>query len=137
MEVTSRIRSILHILLQAEGAVTDQEIADQLHISKRTVLRETDEIARLLEKYGLTFVRKKGEGSRIEGTSEQKQELSRALSRETGLTVTDMERRRSLLKLELLKNAEPQKLFYYSDLFGVSEATISNDLEALMPWAEE
>ncbi|WP_024866165.1 helix-turn-helix domain-containing protein [Butyrivibrio sp. FCS014] len=51
--------------------------------------------------------------------------------------VSDKEKRRNLLKLELLRNREPQKLFYYSDMFGVSEATISTDLEAINDWVQE
>jgi hypothetical protein len=67
MELTPRIRQILIYLLEAEQSATDSEVADALGVSKRTILREADYIAGILKSYGLTLVRKKGEGSLIEG----------------------------------------------------------------------
>lgn len=42
--------------------------------------------------------------------------------------------RRKRLILEILKEKGLRKLFYYSNQFGVSEATISTDLEAVEKW---
>ncbi len=137
MDMTPRIRQILNFLLTKKSTVTDQEIAEALGISKRTVLREMEEVGRIIKEHGLTYVRKKGEGSRIEGEEEQKEALRRKLAEGTDTTETDKTRRRNRLRLELLRSPEPRKLFYYSNLFGVSEATISNDLEALDKWATE
>ncbi len=137
MELTPRIRQILIYLLGAEQPVTDSEVADALGVSKRTILREADYIGSILKSYGLTLVRKKGEGSQIEGDREKKEELLMMVKARKEQVVSDKEKRRNLLKLELLRNREPQKLFYYSDMFGVSEATISTDLEAISGWAKE
>lgn len=41
------------------------------------------------------------------------------------------------LTLEILKEKELRKLFYYSSRFQVSEATISADLEAIEGWATQ
>lgn len=43
----------------------------------------------------------------------------------------DKEERQELLCLELLRTKDIQKLFYYSNKFQVSEATISHDLDDL------
>ncbi len=137
MELTPRIRQILIYLLGAEQPVTDSEVADALGVSKRTILREADYIGSILKSYDLTLVRKKGEGSQIEGDREKKEELLMMVKARKEQVVSDKEKRRNLLKLELLRNREPQKLFYYSDMFGVSEATISTDLEAISGWAKE
>ncbi len=137
MELTPRIRQIILYLLNAEQPATDSEVADALGVSKRTILREADYISSILKGYDLTLVRKKGEGSQIEGPSEKKAELLEAVRSHSDQIISDKEKRRELLKLELLRNREPQKLFYYSDMFGVSEATISNDLEAISSWAQE
>ena len=137
MELTPRIRQIILYLLNAEQPATDSEVADALGVSKRTILREADYISGILKGYDLMFVRKKGEGSQIEGSAENKQRLLEAVKSHSDQIVSDKEKRRELLKLELLRNREPQKLFYYSDMFGVSEATISNDLEAISEWAKE
>ncbi len=137
MELTPRIRQILIYLLGAEQPATDQEVADALGVSKRTILREADYIGNILKEYDLTLVRKKGEGSQIEGSSEKKRELLETVRNRKEQIISDKDKRRNLLKLELLRNREPQKLFYYSDMFGVSEATISTDLEAISQWAGE
>ncbi len=137
MELTPRIRQILIYLLGAEQPATDQEVADALGVSKRTILREADYIGSILKNYDLTLVRKKGEGSQIEGSSEKKKELLDVVRAKNEQIISDKEKRRTLLKLELLRNREPQKLFYYSDMFGVSEATISTDLEAISQWIGE
>ena len=137
MELTPRIKQILLILIGADKPVTDQELADSLGVSKRTILREADYITDVAAHYHLNLIRKKGEGSLIEGSDEDKQILVDAINAKSELVVTDKERRRNLLKLELLRNREPQKLFYFSNLFGVSEATISSDLESLTDWANE
>ncbi len=135
--LTPRIKQILIYLLNAEQPATDSEVAAALGVSKRTILREADYIATILKDYGLTLVRKKGEGSQIEGDDDRKQELLKELMEKKEQIVSDKEKRRNLLKLELLRNRDPQKLFYYSDMFGVSEATISTDLEAINDWITE
>ena len=137
MELTPRIRQILIYLLGAEHSATDQEVADALGVSKRTILREVDYISGILNAYDLKLVRKKGEGSFIEGSAEDKDRLLSVVREKREDAVSDKEKRRSLLKLELLRNREPQKLFYYSDMFGVSEATISHDLDAISGWFSE
>ena len=137
LELTPRIKQILIYLLNAEQPATDSEVADALGVSKRTILREADYIAGILKSYDLKLVRKKGEGSQIEGDTGRKQELLKALKEKKDQVISDKAKRRNLLTLELLRNREPQKLFYYSDMFGVSEATISTDLEAINDWISE
>ena len=137
MELTPRIRQILIYLLEAEQSATDSEVADALGVSKRTILREADYISSILKSYDLTLVRKKGEGSLIVGDESKKAELLKIVKARKEQVISDKDQRRNLLKLELLRNREPQKLFYYSDMFGVSEATISTDLEAINDWISE
>ncbi len=137
MEITPRIKQIIINLIGANRPMTDQELAEALGVSKRTILREADYVSEVVKGHGLDLIRKKGEGSFIQGSEEAKQELLSAVSQKKELVVTDKEKRRNLLKLELLRNREPQKLFYFSNLFGVSEATISTDLDALEKWTKE
>lgn len=47
------------------------------------------------------------------------------------------EERRKRLILELLRDKSPRKLFYFSSLLDVSEATVSNDLDAIEEWFEK
>ncbi len=137
MEITPRVKQIIIHLLSVKQPLADREIADALGVSKRTILREADSVSEVLEKYNLKLIRRKGEGSVIEGTNADKKAILEEISNQRELVVTDKERRRNLLKLELLRNREPQKLFYYSNMFGVSEATISTDLDAIEDWARD
>ena len=42
-----------------------------------------------------------------------------------------------VLLFELLRDRTPRKLYYYSRLLDVSEATIGSDMEALAPWLKQ
>ncbi|MBE5890052.1 MAG: PRD domain-containing protein [Lachnospiraceae bacterium] len=138
MNMTTRIHQILNILLDSRGqSLTDQKIADQIGVSKRTVLREMDSISEVLREYGLVLDRKKGEGSRILGDEEARDKLRRFLDEQKPADPAEKEIRRNQLLLLLLGSKEPQKLYYYAQKLGVSEATISMDLEAVEPWIEE
>jgi len=44
------------------------------------------------------------------------------------------EERRKHLLFELLRDREPRKLYYYSEMLGVSETTVANDMEVLGEW---
>jgi mannitol operon transcriptional antiterminator len=46
----------------------------------------------------------------------------------------NIEERRDRLILELLKQEEPQKIYYYSSILKVSNGTISNDLDNIEKW---
>lgn len=50
---------------------------------------------------------------------------------------TDKQNRRRYLLFEILRDRTPKKLFYYSQLLGVSEATAASDMEALAPWLQK
>ena len=137
MDITPRTKQIIINLLSVKHPLTDSELAEALGVSKRTILREADYVSDALSDYNLELVRRKGEGNTIEGSEDDKRAILEAFSTLGEMVVTDKERRRNYLKIELLRNREPQKLFYYSNKFGVSEATISNDLDAIEDWAKE
>ncbi len=137
MELTLRIKQIIAYLLRAEHPATDGEVAEALGVSKRTILRETDYISSALKEYNLELVRKKGEGTQIIGSEENKKKLLDIITSHKSHEITDKEKRRNFLKLELLRNREPQKLYYFSNMLGVSEATISTDMEEISKWAKE
>lgn len=137
MEITPRIKQIITNLIDAEEPLSDQRIADSIGVSRRTVLREMDYLGSVLESFGLELVVIKGEGREIKGSDDDKKALRERLLLEGNDTGSDKEQRRNFLKLELLRNSEPKKLFYFSNVFGVSEATVSTDLDAIEGWAEE
>lgn len=134
MEFTPRIKQILQILIEAEQPVPEQQIADSIGVSKRTVQREFEYIESGLKEYQLSLEKKKNVGVWIDGNSMDLENLAGELAEVRESKTTDKEIRRKYLICELLRERIPKKLYYFSELFGVSEATISNDLEAVSDW---
>ncbi|MBO5055327.1 MAG: BglG family transcription antiterminator [Lachnospiraceae bacterium] len=134
MEFTSRLKQILSILLKEQEAMPVKILADRMGISKRTVQRELEAINYALKDYEVSFMSKTGVGVWLEGSSGEKERLLTDISSGDNYDVTNREERRKRLILEILKEKGLKKLFYYSSQFGVSEATISSDLDAAGEW---
>ena len=137
MEFTPRIQQILKILLDTSEPVSKQEIADELGVSKRTVQREFEYLEICIKKYHLKLVNQKGKGVALRGKDEDIEKLRDSVGDETMPDAADREGRRRRLLFELLRDRTPRKLFYYSQMLGVSEATAGSDMDALYPWLEE
>ncbi|MDD2978926.1 MAG: BglG family transcription antiterminator [Hespellia sp.] len=134
MGFSTRIKQILIVLLQEAEPVSVQYLAEKIGVSKRTTQRELGYIDSDLKHYPLTFMSKTGVGVWLEGTAEEKEQLLHKLLQGDQFDVMNKEERRKRLILEILRDKGLKKLFYYSSQFQVSEATISNDLEAIEPW---
>ncbi|HAB95166.1 MAG TPA: hypothetical protein DCF49_10525 [Lachnospiraceae bacterium] len=137
MEFTPRIQQILKILLTRKEPVSKQEIADELGVSKRTVQREFEYLELCIRKYQIGLVNQKGKGVVLKGTKENLSKLSDRLGGQQYPDAADRDGRRRRLLFELLRDRTPRKLFYYSQMLGVSEATAGSDMDALCPWLEE
>lgn len=134
MELTPRMKQILQVLLKEPDAVSVKNLAEQIGVSRRTVQRELESIQTPLKAYELTFESKTGVGIWIEGSDAQKERLLAVCSVGDDYDVSNREERRKRLVLEILKEKGLRKLYYYSSQFGVSEATVSADLEAVEGW---
>ncbi len=137
MDFTPRMRHILRILLSSNGPVSKQELADELGVSKRTVQREFEYVSLNIQKYNLNLENVKGKGVSLSGDPQDLSALRESLGDDLYPDAADREGRRRRLLFELLRDRTPHKLFYYSDLLGVSEATAASDMDALCPWLEE
>ncbi|WP_313134346.1 BglG family transcription antiterminator [Anaerocolumna sp.] len=137
MTLSPRLRQILFIMLKENQIISVQKLADEIKVSKRTVQRELEDVDVSLSKYGLSLQSKTGIGIWLEGDSDNKESLLSKLEEEDMIDSGDIEERRKLLILEILKDLSPKKLYYYGNIFGVSEATISNDMEAIQTWFEQ
>ena len=137
MEFTPRIQQILRILLSSRGPVSKQEIADELGVSKRTVQREFEYLELCIRKYQLGLENHKGKGVVLKGDPENLEKLSEKLEGQQYPDAADRDGRRRRLLFELLRDRTPRKLFYYSQMLGVSETTAGSDMDALCPWLEE
>lgn len=134
MILSQRLIQIFTILLNEEKVVSVKKLADDVKVSKRTVQRELDNTQGFLSKYGLSLNTKAGTGIWMEGEQNSKKQLLEELQSRETFDYIDKEKRRNGLILEVLKDREPKKLYYYRNIFGVSEATISNDMEAIEYW---
>lgn len=134
MEFTPRVRQILLVLLTQTEVLPAKDLAQKIKVSKRTVQRELEYIGYLLKSYHITLCSKTGTGIWLEGEDSRKQILLTQLENQDNRDFADKSERRKNLQLELLKDQEPKKLYYYANLFSVSEATISKDMEYLEPW---
>lgn len=133
-ELSPRLQDIVRVLLLEKNPMPVKVLAEQIGVSKRTVQRELEYLDRPLKKYGLKFCSKTGSGVWLEGAQEDRERLLGEISRSDSLDVTNRTERRKRLILEILKDKDLKKLYYYSDMFGVSEATISSDLESAADW---
>lgn len=136
MIYSTRLKKILEVCLRKDEYVKVDFLAESLKTSTRTIFREIKDIDKDLESYGVTLVSKTGKGMKVEGSEEAKKALLLELQTQN-IQYMNKEERQNLLIFELLRNDEIQKLFHYANLFQVSEATISNDLDSIEPWFEK
>ena len=134
MDISARMRQILLALLHENGPISVKLLAEQIGVSKRTVQRELEYMERTLKGYEVRFTSKTGVGVWLEGGEEEKKRLLAEISRGDSYDVSNREDRRKRLVLEILKEKGLKKLYYYSSQFGVSEATVSADLESVESW---
>ena len=137
MEITPRIRQILQFLLEQLDYVREQDIADAIGSSKRTVQRELQYISSELGRRELTLERKKGLGLRLAGPAEAMAALRLRLDGQPSGGFASKAERQQRLLFELLHDRTPQKLYVYSRLLNVSEATVATDMEEISPWLAE
>ncbi len=133
-DFSPRMQQILIRLLNTEKSLPLKNLAEELGISRRTVQREMESVNRTLTWYGIKLCSKVGSGVWLEGNPEDREDLLQLLETNDQVDVTDRQERRKRLILEILKDKTVKKLYYYSNLFGVSEATVSSDLEAVEEW---
>ena len=136
MDYTPRMKQILLVLLQEPEAISVKYLSEQIGVSKRTVQREMEYLNQSLAGHEIQFMSKTGVGVWLEGSGEAKHNLLQELVQGDDYDVSNKEERRKRLILEILKEKGFQKLYYYSSQFGVSEATVSADLDAVEAWLE-
>ena len=134
MNLRERTTAILKILTEGENPFQSVgELAERLGVSTKTVSRELPAVAEALKPYGLDLSRKKGAGFSIDGGAEAMASLKEFLGQVNDKTFTP-EERRSIIVSQLLPNQEPVKLFTLASLLGVTDGTISKDLDRLESW---
>lgn len=135
MIYSPRLKKILEYCLKRDEYVSVDDLAKLCKTSTRTIFREIKDIDQDLKEYDLKLLSKPKAGLYMEGTKEHKDILLKELKVQ-GIAYMDKEERRNMLIFELLHSEDLEKLVHYASMFQVSEATISNDLDAITPWFE-
>lgn len=137
LKITARIKKIIFILLDQQDYITAQDIAENLSVSTRTILRELDNVEKCLEKKNIALEKKKGIGIKINLNSNKVQDIKDWLSNIKTELTDSPDQRYTVIKAELLKEQAPTKLFNLSHKLNVTESTISNDLDSIESWFEK
>ncbi len=134
---STRAKEIIHILCRQEKYTTIASIAETLNLSSRTVLRELDEVEKLLAQHGLELEKKPNKGLVVKGSTEEKNNLLQLLETLAENKVYTPQERQTVILSELLQNQNPTKLYYFTRIFDVSEGTVSRDLDSLEGWLSQ
>lgn len=133
MRYSKRVLDIVEALLGHDDYVPMEAIAEQIGVSKRTVFREMSSVEPLVDRLGMTLNKKTRLGIWLEATDSQR-EAFKALLQGQDLEGFTQEERHRMILIELLKSRTPQKFFSFAKTLGVSEATISYDMDKIEPW---
>lgn len=133
MYLSARERLVLDALLKQPLNV--QQLAEHLHVSRRTIQRDLERLHTVVEQSDLILSKKTGIGISILGEESQKQALRDMLNDLDILEVT-AEERRAFLKASLLRANGALKLSSLASELDVSVVTMSNDLTELTSWLE-
>lgn len=129
--ISQRLGRLFAALLDSQVPLSVTQLASMLNVSRRTIFRELKDVNHLLTQYHLTLETNVGEGIHLVGSDYNKAEFARIIHAQEDTLGVDKEERRIALALALLSNLRWQKLLYYADLLGVSEATVSLDLDVI------
>lgn len=134
MKLSARLIQILLLVLGSGKPIPAGILAENMQISKRTVFRELENADNDLKEYDIKLETKSKKGICIIGSETNKNKLLQELNKLEYSDPQNKEERHNRLILEILKQEEPQKIYYYSSLLKVSEGTINNDLDNIEKW---
>ncbi|WP_018665388.1 BglG family transcription antiterminator [Heyndrickxia acidiproducens] len=134
MFIRNREKSILELLLKMSGTHTVSSLANELHVSERTVNRDMRNVEKILSKYKLKVSKNQDHFLYIDGKNEDIFKLSQSLSSMRPLDLS-VEQRKLIVLIKLLQEKEPVKQQALISDLDISAATIASyldDLQALV-----
>lgn len=134
MKISSRTKKIIKILIENDDYVITEQIAEKLEVSSRTVLRELKKVEKWFQKNKIILEKKKGTGIRLNCSQADKVRIREILEFEPVDKHYSPEERKMIILSELLRDQRPNKLYAFTRLTNVSEATISHDLDEVEGW---
>ena len=141
MLLTKRSGDIIRVLIRfpQDKPVTTAIISDELHISSRSIQRELPTVEKWLTAKGFRFVRKRSVGLFLDEPDDRRRELLTLLDA-TGTDIPsadDRHNRQRQLLHALLFAREPVKSLTFMDQFGISEGTLTSDLNQIEKWFDK
>ncbi|SDI54632.1 transcriptional antiterminator, BglG family [Halanaerobium congolense] len=137
MKISSRTKKIIKILINNVDYIVTEQIAEKLDVSSRTILRELKKVEKWLQKNNILLEKKKGTGIRLDCSPAEKRRIKEILEFENVDQHYSPAERKMIILAELLKDQRPNKLYAFTRVCNVSEATISNDLDEIENWLKE
>jgi mannitol operon transcriptional antiterminator len=137
MKISSRTKKIIKILIENDDYIVTDQIAENLDVSSRTVLRELKKVEKWLQNNNISLEKKKGTGIRLDCSLNEKRRIKELLEFESVDKYYSPVERRMIILAELLKDQRPNKLYTFTRVCNVSEATISNDLDEVEKWLQD
>lgn len=138
MPLTTRNYELLRMIADHGGYQTTADLALALGFSRRTILRELQELLTALGPDARFIKRKSGQGVSFTGNESEREALLARHSKKGALlpSYTPDERLRALLVI-LLSTDESLKIYTLTRELGVTEATVSLDLNRCEAWLAE
>lgn len=135
-KISSRQKEIILILAQnnSNKPITISEVAKELDISTRTVLRDMTKIESWLDENDFKFVKKPGVGIYLDETLDNKQFIMELLQEEKIEKNYTKEERKKFILSNLLTSSEPIKSYYFYKTLKISEGTLNNDFIDIEQW---
>lgn len=138
-KISSRQKEIILILAQnsSNKPITISDIAKELEISTRTVLRDMTKIENWLDENDFKFVKKPGVGVYLDETLDNKQFIMELLQEEKIEKDYTKEERKKFILSNLLTSSEPIKSYYFYKTLKISEGTLNNDFIDIEQWLDK
>lgn len=127
--LNSRQKELLRTLLITTKPVSYKELSEMFKLSTRTIQREMNALKSILDDYELKIGRKIGSGLELKGRKEGKEKVKKLIEETKTLSAYSPEERQEGITYDLLLSKEPIKQFVFSKKYGVTEATVSFDLD--------
>lgn len=139
-KITSRQKKIILMIVENSKKnipITVSEIARELELSSRTVLRDMSGIEKWFDENDFDFVKKPGVGLILEENIENQNFIIELLEEEKIEKEYSKEERTLIILSKLLVSNEPVKSYYFAKILKVSEGVLNNDFTLAGEWLEK
>ncbi len=135
--LSSREKKIIDCIIKSLKPLTIQSIATEIEVSRRTILRDIHTVYRWFETHGYPLKKAQKSGLFLDVPESRRLYLLDQLNHTLIDYYYTPKERQVFIATELLQANDLTKLFYFSDLLQVSEATISHDLDTVETWFDK